>query len=103
MAELILRFGPVYIFVTDKMLQPGVAYRFAEGFEFRPGALDNEVDAAIRQVTHSSGDFKSGGDGFCRVTEPDALHATRIKNFHATTVRDWRLLRHVGMKPEPDA
>jgi hypothetical protein len=65
-------------------------------------ALGDQFDAAVGQITHNTGNFKSGGGGSRGVAEPDALHVTGINNPHAAAVCDWHLLRHAGMKPEPD-
>jgi hypothetical protein len=79
----------------------------AKGFEFGARALGGELDAAVGQVAHTAGDFKTGGDGLDGVTKPNALHAAGIKNIQAAAVggrsAGWRWHRHGRMKPKSAA
>ena len=79
-AKFILRGAPRYIFVADKMFQPRVANGGAEGFELFARAFGGQFDAAVGQITHNAGNFKSGGDGFRGVAKTDTLHMAGIKN-----------------------
>ena len=65
----------MHFFVADETGQPGFADRLAKRFEFFAQPFGDEFDAAVIQVTHNAGDFKSGGDVFGGVTEAHALHA----------------------------
>ena len=96
-AEYILRGAPRHTFVADKRLQPRVANSRAEGFKLFARAFGDQFDAAVGQITHNAGNFKSGGDGFRGVTEPDALHVAGVKNPHAAAFGNWHLFQHAEM------
>ena len=70
-----MRVGPSYLLVADKASKTFSADGGAERLEFRAGTFGDEFDAAIGQIADGAADFKTGGDGFCGIAKPDALHA----------------------------
>ena len=67
--------GPIYLLIANKASKTFSANGGAKSLQFRVRSLGDEFDAAIGQVAHEAGDFKTGGDGFDGITETDALHA----------------------------
>ena len=67
--------GPIYLLVADKASKSCTTDGFTKGLKFRALALGDEFNAAIGQIAHEAGNFKTGGDGFDGITETDALHA----------------------------
>jgi len=75
--------APVLFFALDVALEARFADRLAKRVELLAGALGDQLDAAIRQIAHCAGHFKAWSKTLHRVTKPNALHATGIKNRHS--------------------
>ena len=78
--KFILRVAPRDLSSRIKSRKPRVANGGAKGFQFRARAFGDQFHAAVRQIAHGAGHFKSGGDGFRGVAKTDALHVAGVKN-----------------------
>ena len=70
-----------------------LANRFQEGTDFVILARGQQLDAAVRQITHRTGDVESLGDLPDRITKADALDAAFVKNLDGFDHATQRLVR----------
>jgi hypothetical protein len=95
--KCILRFIPRDGFIADKMFHIS-ANGSQERFEFLACPFGDQFNAAVGQISHSSGNFKARGGGFCHIAKSNTLNPSRIKSFRAATVSGFRLVRHGAHK-----
>ena len=77
-AKLTPGFLPGYFFVTYKMVQTRLANRLPKRFQFIFGPFRDQFNSAAGQIADRASQVKARGDRFHSVTEPDALHLTRV-------------------------
>jgi len=80
---LISGFLPGYIFLPNEMVQTRLANRLPKRFQFVFGSFRDQLHPAAGQIADQACYFKAGGDRFHGVTEPDALHLTRVKDLYS--------------------
>ena len=69
-------FAPVQLLVGDQAADLRILDRFAKLFQFLARPFRDQFHTAISQIPHRSRDLEPLRDGFDRITEPDALHAS---------------------------
>src|SRR5262245_50707891 len=85
-AKFVLCFRPTHIFLLNKMFQTRRPYGLTKGIQLISGSFGHQFNAAIGQIAHYAGDFKSTGDRSGSITKPDTLHAARVKNLHPCAI-----------------
>jgi hypothetical protein len=84
--KLISGFLPGYIFLPNEMVQTRLANRLPKRFQFVSGPFCYQFHPAAGQIAYRARYFEPGGDRFHGVTEPDALHLTRVKNLYSPAI-----------------
>src|ERR1051325_3860177 len=77
-AKFIFCFSPTDVFFLYKMLKTGIPDALTKGFQFIFAAFGEQLDPAIRQIPHRTGNFVSIGRRLHTIPKADTLHCAPV-------------------------